>query len=59
LQAYAVLDQAEKVESLAAQFKGDPFHKEQFCKNLNRMEENGYSLKEKMQGRVSELFCQP
>jgi len=59
LQAYAVLGQIEKVESLAAQFKDDSFHKEQFCENLNRMEENGYSLKEKMQGRVSELFCQP
>ncbi len=43
LQAYAVLGQTEKVESLAAQFKDDPFHKEQFCENLNRMEENGYS----------------
>jgi hypothetical protein len=57
LQAYAVLGETEKVESLAAQFKDDPFHKEQFCQNLNRMKENGYPLKEEMQSKVDSLFC--
>jgi hypothetical protein len=55
LQAYAVLGQAEKVESLAAQFKDDPFHKKQFCQSLT----NGIPLKNEMQNRVDELFCQP
>jgi hypothetical protein len=41
------------VESLAAQFKDDPFHKEQFCENLT----NDVPLKEEMQDKVNELFC--
>jgi hypothetical protein len=45
------------VESLAAQFQNDPFHKEQFCENLNRMDENGYPLKKEMQSKVDDLFC--
>jgi hypothetical protein len=57
LQAYAVLGDTEKVESLAAQFKDDAFHKEQFCQSISRMEENGYPLKEEMQSRVNDLFC--
>jgi hypothetical protein len=57
LQAYAVLGESAKMESIAAQFKDDPFHKAQFCQSLNRMEENRYPLKEEMQGKVSELFC--
>lgn len=59
LQAYAFLGETEKVEYLAAQFKDDSFHKEQFCQNLNRMEENGYPLKEEMQSKADELFCKP
>jgi hypothetical protein len=57
LQAYAYLDETEKVESLAAQFKDDAFHKEQFCENLSRMGENGYPLKVEIQSKVNELFC--
>jgi hypothetical protein len=53
LQTYAVLGQIEKLEALAEQFKDDPFHKEQFCKNLT----NGIPLKEEMQNKVDELFC--
>ncbi|MBI5951827.1 MAG: hypothetical protein HY865_09235 [Chloroflexi bacterium] len=53
LQAYAVLGETKKVESLAAQFKDDPFHKEQFCENLT----NGIQLKDEMQNKVDELFC--
>jgi len=55
LQAYAALGQTEKVESLAAQFKDDSFHKEQFCENLT----NGIQLKDEMQSKVDRLFCQP
>jgi hypothetical protein len=57
LQAYAYLEQTEKVESLAAQFKEDSFHKDQFCENLNRMDENGYPLKDETSSKVDELFC--
>jgi hypothetical protein len=57
LQAYAVLGETEKVESLAAQFKDDPFHKEQFCENLNQLDENGHPLKKEMQSKVDGLFC--
>jgi hypothetical protein len=57
LQAYAVLDEPEKVEALAAQFKDDPFHKGQFCQSLSRMEENGYPLKEELQNEIDNLFC--
>ncbi len=59
LQAYAVLGHIEKVESLAEQFRDDSFHKGQFCQTLTRMEENGILLKDEMQSRVDELFCQP
>jgi hypothetical protein len=55
IQAYAYLGQTQKVESLAAQFKDDSFHKKQFCEALNSMDKNGYPLKTEMQN----LFCQP
>jgi len=57
LQAYVVLGQTEKVETLAARFQDDPFHKEQFCKNLNRMEQNGIVLDDDIQVKVNDLFC--
>jgi len=57
LQAYAVLGETEKLESLAAQFKDDPFHKGQFCQSLSRMEENGYPLKEELRNEIDNLFC--
>jgi hypothetical protein len=59
LQAYAYLGQTKKVEALAAQVKGDSFHNSQFCESLTRMEENNYPLKNEMQSKVNELFCQP
>jgi hypothetical protein len=59
IQAYAYLGQTEKVEALAAHFKGDSFHNSQVCENLTRMDENGYPLKPEMQSKVNELFCQP
>jgi hypothetical protein len=55
LQAYAVLGQIEKVESLATQFKDDSFHKEQFCQSLT----NEIPLKDEMQSKVDSLFCRP
>ena len=58
LQAYVYLGETEKVESLAAQFQDDLFHKEQFCQALTRMGENGYPLKDEMQSKVDDLFCQ-
>ncbi len=57
LQAYAVLGETEKLESLAAQFKDDAFHKGQFCQSLNRMAENGYPLKEELRNEIDNLFC--
>jgi hypothetical protein len=54
LQAYAVLGETEKVESLAAQFKDDPFHKGQFCQSLT----NGILLKDEIQFMVNDLYCQ-
>ncbi len=57
VQAYAYLGQTEKVEQLAAYFKNDPFHNPQLCKNLNRMNENGYPLQPAMQAKVDALFC--
>jgi hypothetical protein len=53
LQAYAVLNQAEKLESLAVQFKDDPFHKGQFCQALT----NEIQLNDEMQSKVNDLFC--
>jgi len=57
LQAYAVLGQIEKVETLAARFQDDLFHQEQFCKNLNRLEQNGIVLGDDIQVKVNDLFC--
>jgi hypothetical protein len=51
IQSYAALGQTEKVEQLAAQFKDDSFHNQQFCETLNRMSENGHPL--------TDLFCKP
>lgn len=59
LQAYVYIGQSEKMESPAAQFHDDPFHKERFCENPNRMDENGYPLKEEIQSEVDGLFGQP
>lgn len=55
LQAYAVLGQIEKMESLADQFKDDAFHKGQFCQSLT----NGIQLNGEMQSKMINLFCQP
>jgi hypothetical protein len=57
LQTYAYLGQTKKVEEIAANFKDDPFHRKQFCENLNRMNESGYSLQPDMQITVDALFC--
>jgi len=59
LQAYAVLGETQKLESLAAQFKEDTFHRGQFCQSLNRMEENGFPLKEDLRIEIDKLFCGP
>jgi hypothetical protein len=57
LQAYAFLGQTEKVQGLAAQFRGDPFYDQQLCENLNGMNKNGYPLQPDMQVIVNDLFC--
>jgi len=57
VQAYAYLGQSEKVEQLAAYFKNDPFHNQQLCENLKRMNENGYPLQPAVQTKVNALFC--
>jgi hypothetical protein len=57
LQAYTALGQMEKVESLAAQFQDDAFHKKQFCQILI-IGENAVSLKSEIQSKVEDLFCQ-
>jgi hypothetical protein len=54
LQAYAILGETEKLESLAAQFKDDPFHKGHFCRSLA----SGISLKDEIQFMVNDLYCQ-
>jgi len=59
LQAYAYLSQTEKVEVLAAQFKGDSFHTQQFCEILSHMDKNGYTLQPKIQSKINNLFCKP
>jgi hypothetical protein len=56
LQAYATLGQMEKVESLAAQFQDDAFHKRQFCQILI-IGENAVPLKSEIQSKVKDLFC--
>ncbi len=57
LQAYAVLGQTEKIESLASQFKNTPFHKQQLCQAFVRLEENGIPLGDEIKNRVNDLFC--
>ena len=57
LQAYAVLGQIDKMESLASQFKDDQIHKDQFCQAFIRMEENGIPLGAKIKNRAADLFC--
>lgn len=57
IQAYAVLGQTEKIKSLAAQFKDDSFHNQQFCESLNQLNKNGYPLKPDMQSTANNLFC--
>jgi len=57
IQAYAALSQTEKVKSISALFKDDSFHKNQFCENINQMNENGYPLQPDTQNLVDAVFC--
>ncbi len=57
LQAYAALDNKEQVKQISTRINTQTFYKQQACRNLHRMVEQGFRLSADMQSYVDELFC--
>lgn len=57
LQAYAFLNNVEKVKEISVFINTEAWYKQQTCQNLRGMEKNGYPLQEDILALVEELFC--
>jgi hypothetical protein len=58
LKAYAVLGDRKQVKDISTRINTHVFYKEQACRNLNSMTEQGNPLTPEMKSYVDELFCQ-
>lgn len=57
LQAYAILDNRQRVKELSTRINTEIFYKQQACQTLNSLADHGYSLSPEMQIETDNLFC--